>query len=258
VFINITHDNGDVETREVIQFTASTDGWLDSAISPIIILTGETFDLVAITTVPDPAPVTHSGNWDYDTPTTTGTPGTGVITHSNRSTDLLQVNKIDNDGTDQGDWLVNLTPGDKIRGVGYQWTIQMVTDNGTWVEFVVSPASQGSPDGVATFEFDTVVAVPITFGREDDYWLNNPLPVSTAQGLYGVDVSMSEVVADDNAYGLDILVQDAYVPAEWKVKLMAGDSVGINNIGTAQIYNQAHIIKQLQADLKRCMALLGI
>ena len=101
--------------------------------------------------------------------------------------------------------------GDVINGPNISWSIQSITDEGTYVDFGVSPATQDI-DGINEFEFETVTATPITFVEDVDYWLTSPWPAS---GLYGEDVAYEDLDVNANAYGVDLLIQSALVSEEW-------------------------------------------
>jgi hypothetical protein len=133
----------------------------------------------------------------------------------------MRVNKTDNLAAT----LPLLNVGDIINGGGISWSIQAVTDSGTYWSFVVAPASTGAA-GTQDFDFETVTPTPISVGYEVDYWLTNPPPQGTVQGLYVADGGHGDLVASDNAYGVDGLFQNAYIPTEWAVKISSAGANG--------------------------------
>ena len=93
-------------------------------------------------------------DWNYTTPETTSVPGVGVIIQANDNTGSLRINKTSLLGDESAN-LEALINGDTINGPNVSWLINGITDNGTWIDFSVTPASQGSPDGANTFIFET-------------------------------------------------------------------------------------------------------
>ena len=225
---------GAAQLNPVLSFTASTSGWQDFSISPTIVTSGSTIDLVAIVSQPDPTPTTWSGSWNYQKPNNQGDPGIGDITHANRDNSNIYINYIDDDAVDWEASLKALTVGDTITGAGVSWSIQLLTHNDSsgFTQISVAPASQGTPTGVQDFEFETVTATPITTARDPGYWAANPFPTGTVQGLYIADDIYSNIVPNDDANGVDLKVQQAYVPTQWLPKIVSssGSSTGDSSL----------------------------
>jgi hypothetical protein len=169
---------------------------------------------LALADEPDPTPTILTLNYDYLTPQNVAVPLVGEIVHARGLTDIMRVNKTDNGALA----LPLLTVGDQIDGAGVSWSIQSVTDDGTYWSFVVAPSIVGTSGLALDFDFQTVTATPITVGYELDYWTNNPPTNVAIQGLYVADGDHSTLVASGNAFGVDALFQYAYVPTEWAVK----------------------------------------
>ena len=202
--------------NQIIQFTGSVDGWSEINYNPSIVPVGSTFDIVAVVQEPDPTPTVISADWNYTTPNNEAAPGTGVIIHAGQLLDSFRINKTPSAGSAD---LSTLTEGDVIEGAGVRWAIQNIVDNGTWWDFTVAPAQQGSPEGVQTFNFETVTATPITYLEDVDYWLTSPF---TAQGLFIADGDYSNIVPNDTAYGVDLLFQEVASSPDWDFQAVSG------------------------------------
>ena len=200
---------------------------------------GTVFDLLVQVNEPDPTPTQWTGDWNYDTPNNTAVPALGVVSQSNSNPESLRINAIDNVSGNRYAELDALTAGDKITLGTFVWTISNIVDNTTWFDFTVVPSQQTTPDGVATFTFDTVTATPITIGRDVDYWIANP----NVAGLLAIDGGYSDLVPDDNAYGIiDVLVQDASVSDDWDVV-----APGSGGAGTTQVQLSATETRWVQS-----------
>ena len=136
-----------------------------------------------------------------------------MVSHANQNPASLRVSTLDDVAGDRTAELAALSPGDTIGDGSSLWTISQSVDNGTWFDFTVSPAQQSPTDGVRTFTFGTTTPTAITIGSDADYWLGN----ANVRGIHGVDGGYSDAVEDDNAYSIDLEVQDAYVSPDWDV-----------------------------------------
>lgn len=209
------------QVTELASFEADTTGWKSLGLSPVLVNSGTVFDIVVIISEPDASLSTWVGDWNYLIPTNEATPAAGQMIHANKGSDTIRVSKTDNNSGDRSAELLALTNGDIIEGAGVRWVIQSVSDDGTYVTFGVSPQTQGTP-GVNTFSFETVAATPLSYGVDTDYWLGNP----AAEGLFIADGSYDDIVPNDNAYGVDLLIQDAYISPDWDVVAISGESGG--------------------------------
>lgn len=196
---------------ELIKFTASTTGWVEFSVTPVIAMDTE-FDLIAVVTEPDPTPTTWTAEYVYSLPNNVTVPIAGQITHSNKEMGVLSISKTDNLGADRETELLALTIGDKIDGAGGEWVIQSSADNGTYMSFGISPSSQGTA-GTYTFSFHTVTATPIQYGIDTNYYQ----PYPNIQGLFIADGGYEDIAVSENAYGVDLLYQDAVVSEDWEL-----------------------------------------
>jgi len=211
---------GAAEINFQFEFTATTSGWTEFGGLPIVVQGGLVFDLVVIINEPDPTPITFNGNWDYQTTNTT--PISGQITHPNNNRGGISVSKTDNNTNDRSSDLAGLTVGDIIDASSVSWSIQSVTDQGTYIDFGVAPQTQNSTTGVQNFVFNTVATSLITYVEDVDYWNTEP----NVQGFIS-STGYNDIVLNQNAYGIDIQVQTAKIPVDWDSFLMSGDSSSV-------------------------------
>ena len=204
---------GTPDVAGVAAFTATTTGWRQFEVQGIL-LTGTTMDVLCRVTQPDPAADTWSGSWDYDTPNNFSAPASGVCQHATNATGSLRFHKTDASLVDQSANLLGLSSGDAIDAVGQRWTVVSATDQGTWVDVAVLPSQQGSPDGVATFNFETVDQGPIEYVSDLGYWDTTSF-ASQVDGVYQIEAGTA--VVDRNAYGIDLSIQGLVISADWDV-----------------------------------------
>jgi len=233
----------DLDTTPVVSkmndFVASSTGELQFTTNQRAIREGELFDLLVQVNEPDPTPTQWTGDWNYVTPNLTRVPNASEVIQSNNNPESLRISSIADGPTNRYAELAALTVGDKITVGTFIWTISNIVDNTTWFDFTVLPSQQTSPDGLATFTFDTVTATPITIGRDVDYWLANP----NVAGLLAIDGGYNDIVPDDNAYGIvDVLLQDASVSDDWDVV-----TPGTGGAGTQQVQLSATETRWVQS-----------
>ena len=198
---------------ELDSFTATATETLEVNLGRLPVGAGDSFDIVAVINEPDPTPTEWTGDWDYDTPPVAVIPPAGVILQANDNPASLRVSILDNTATDRSAELSPLSNGDTISDGASVWTITNSVDNGTWFDFTVSPNQQSPTDGLRTFTFGTTTPTAITIGSDADYWVGN----ANIRGIHTVDGGYSDIVEDDNAYSIDLQVQDAYVSPDWEV-----------------------------------------
>lgn len=209
---------GDAVPIEIYpQFTATTTGREEFVIEPKYMVAGTVFDLYVATEEPDPSPSVWTANYNYTTPNNQTVPVAGDIVQASKELATIRINKIDDDIVDNGVALLALAAGDVINGVGMRWAIQATpTDEGTYVEFTVTPGQQGSPDGVAVFTFETVVATPIAVVVDTDYWLTN----TGVSGRYRIDGGAW--VDTEDQYSIDIELQPITLSPDWGLQANSG------------------------------------
>jgi len=217
---------GTPRSRTLLSFTATSSGWQDFTLpNPSTYNGEEVLDVICQVAEPDPTPTQFIWEYDYQTPQNIGVPASGQISHGRGSPDVMRISHIDNLGADHTAIITGLDVGDIIQAGLIRWSIQSNTNNGTDSTFVVAPATTATA-GVQDITFETKLATPITIGEDPLYWDNEPAPRSLIRGLLGVDTPLTGVVPDGNAYGMDLLVQDAFIPdqTEWRLKIVGGIS----------------------------------
>lgn len=199
------------EISQLLTFVAESTGWLEATLTPRIVTTASEFDLIVIVKEPSPTPVITTLSYDYSTPNNPATPLNGQITHPNRALGVMSISKNDQNG-DESIFLATLNVGDIIRGAGLSWSIQAApSDKGSYYDFIVAPAQQGQPNGIQDFDFETKVATPITYAEDTGYWLGS----TVVRGLFTSTGGISDLLEDDNQYGVDLLFQYADISADW-------------------------------------------
>jgi hypothetical protein len=229
----VTDPLGSAIKSELISFTSVTSGWVVFNINPVLVGPGFQFDIVVVASEPDPTPVVVTANYSYTTPNNENTPTAGNIVHADKNTSSFKINKTDDDATDRSVLLEALTIGDIIDGANQRWSIQAITDNTTWMDFEVAPASQGVPNGLQEFSFETVIATPITHIEDVDYWLGN----ANVRGLFAADIGYPNIIVDDNQYSVDIQIQLAVVSDDWDAISFTG-SAGAGGQPSSKFYNE--------------------
>jgi len=216
----VSDPDGVGEITELLSWEAITTGWVEYSIAPTIYPEGTTFELWLAIAEPDPTPTVFSGDWQYLTPNNPAIPASGQIIQADKEIASLRVS-VDDITSDRGAELRLMTAGDVIVGPGgLRWSVQVVTDYTTWIEYTVAPAQQDIPDGVGTFTFETVVATPITTVVDPDYFLGN----DAVSGLYIIDNGAP--VATQDAYGIDIQVQEANISPDWDMAAVSSSGGG--------------------------------
>ena len=198
--------------KQQLTLDATTTGWTEFTISPTLVQAGTVFSVFMTIAEPAPTPTTWNGDWDYDTPPNQSSPGAGVVMHANSTPDQMWFNKTDNLTGDRTADFATLEVGDVINANGSSWAIQNIADQGATILFTVAPTVQTAPDAVYNFVFETVTPTAITYAVDTGWWPTSTYP--QVKGLFSDD-GIDNVVEDDNAYGVDLLVQAGTVSDQW-------------------------------------------
>jgi hypothetical protein len=228
-------------------FTATIDGWQSFNIAAQAVPGNTTFDFLAIVQEPAPTPIEVTTSYNYLTPQNPAIPTAGQIQHSRSQPDFMQIDYIDNDAVDRTVLIQNLTAGDNIDIGLVTFVVQSNSDQTTFADIVVSPAVTVAA-GIQDVIFETVTQTQIAVAEDANYW-----PTSTTfpltQGLHGVDIPYDDIVPDTTAYGIDLLVQPAYVPnpLEWRLKVVsgAGGTPELNAIETRWVQQSSTITSEI-------------
>ncbi len=209
------------QVRNLGRHRATVTDWVQFNTQPLFIAPGQLFDMILTVTAVDDTPVTWSGSWYYDTPPNQAIPPAGSVIHANSEIDVLRVAKTDNDGGDRSTELLAINVGDEISEGTLKWTVTAISEEASYVAFNVLPAIQGAADGLRDFVFSTTTPTPIDYSVDVDFWQTSG---SSVTGLYIADGKYDDIAVNDNAYGIDILIQDAYVSPDWD--LIAYSDIG--------------------------------
>ncbi len=226
----------------VHSFIPDTTGWVNIAGAETIVGNGLTFDIICEVNEPAGTPTVTTLNYNYNKPNNVDiTPAAGDINHANKGTDTLYINTEDDDGNDNSVFLDTLTVGDIIALDTVRWSIQSISGAGNSRTVGVSPAVQSGVNGVQPFNFESVTSTPITVGYDLDYNLTYPM-----SGLYIVDGKYTDIVPDDNQYGVDIEVQEISLSDDWDIVAASGNTsssssaAGAQTVGWTGSYSVGH------------------
>jgi len=214
--------DGESIISQILQFVAQTNGWINLNAQNLIIQEGSTYAAVAVVSEPAAIPLEFNGNWSYAQPQNPTIPINGQITQPRSVPSLLYVNNIDSGSSDRSSELITLNVGDLIKSGTNTWAIQSISPQSGYFIFGVSPALLNLNTGVQNFIFETKSTTTLTYPFETDYWLSNPSPVATVNGLLGIDVPYTTIVPDNTAYGVDLLVQKLVVSDDWDIQAFSG------------------------------------
>ena len=206
---------GVAEVQFINAFVSDVDGWREFGLVSRPITSGTTFDVIIIEVQPDPAPTVTNINYNYQLATNIPTTvPSGQVIHPTKNISTLYMSYTDNDSINRQAFIDGLDTGESIvTADGTTWAIQSVLDTGTHFEVKIAPSTRLTTSGVVTFSFEQTVATLLTFRKEDNYYLGN----TNVRGLYVANGGWEEAVVDDNAYGVDLLIQQATVSADWDI-----------------------------------------
>ena len=209
--ITVEDPQGHNEVTFVNTFTAEVTGWRTFGLIPKPVASGTTYQILAIVHEPDPTPITLTYNYDYIKPNNIEIPTSGQITHAGKDLSSLLINKTDDDSVDRSVTLTGLTTGDFIS-IGFTtWAIQLVSDEGSYIDYTIAPARQSISSGVVPVDFETTIASTLSYSKDLNYWSGS----TTVKGVIGINTGWEDATLDDSQYGVDILVQNAYVSPDW-------------------------------------------
>lgn len=226
--ILIKDPSGINEVTFVNSFVADVNGWREFTLNPRFIVSGAHFRILAIVHEPDPTPTIISANYDYVTPNNVTVPTAGQCVHADKELGVLSIHNTDSDTIDRSALLLSLLPGDFISiSVGgteqISWAIQAVEDKIDYVDFTIAPQAQLGTNGTYQLDFSTVAAAAVNYVREDSYWTG----ISNISGVFVLDDSWENVVLNNHAYGIDLLVQAAAVSSDWDLLPQGGSGTGL-------------------------------
>lgn len=189
------------------EFSVTTVEWFDVATAIRLLPSGGVFDLV-IAAASAAIPVSTSALYTYKR--SNGPPSSGEINHQSNNTNM-RIHHTDKDGIDRQALLEGLSPGDGVSGGGIEWLIVTSTLNANDVDFEVTPATRAQ-EGDFTMQFTAQVAASVPSVSIAGHFSGN----AEVEGRKGVDTLTSPTL-NQNAYGVDIFVQDVIASPDWKL-----------------------------------------
>ena len=201
-------------------FEANEAGWLDVPIQGDVVADGTIFDLI-LATRNEATPNQFSYPWDYKTKS--GDPDEKEAWHQDGGSEL-RINHVDNNDVDRQTDLETVAAGDTIQIAGTTYTVLGVDQQLDHVRFQVEPATRVA-ENTYTFTFTVFQTAPVTYVRIDNHYQS----VAGVSGLFGT-TDHASLAVNDNAYGVDVLLQDAAISADWDIQASL-DIVGFGGGG---------------------------
>ena len=221
--LSVKDPAGANEATFVNSFTATVSGWREFGLVQTPIASGTSYQILAIENEPDPSPVIINANYEYLKPNNWIAPAVGQAVHATKNVGVISFNDLDWDSIDRSAMLLGLDAGDNIIELGgVRWAVQYVVNEDGYVDVGVAPARQSVLSGVEQFNFETVAAVSLSYFRDNNYWSGT----TQVKGVFGADIGWDDVVTDNNQYGMDILVQSAYISPDWDFVTSQGTGGG--------------------------------
>jgi len=196
----------------LLEFEATTTGWVETGLSSIL-QGGTIIDYFIRVVEPDPTPQLTTLNYNYIKPNNPEVPAVGQMTHSSKELGIINIHKSDTSG-DQSTFLNTLQIGDTLER-GIKWSIQSITDNGSWLSLGVAPATQDANSGIADVVIQTITSTPITFLEEVDYYQG----AVSIQGIRSDNGSYANISLNQDAYGFDLHLETLVDSPDWDALL---------------------------------------
>lgn len=199
------------------EFTPTSDmndTWLSIPLGQDLVPPGSVVDLLMVIRTKE-TENTFAYDWDYQR--VNGDPASGVIAHQSGGGEM-RVHQEDDGATDRTTDLDNIAPGSTINAGGIDWSVQAASKTGSVYTFLVQPVTRAAA-GTYTVTFKWYGAQAIAY----DHIVDHYQAVAEIQGIkiegggYPADV-----VLDDDAYGVDIEIQDALISPDWELVSFAG------------------------------------
>ena len=188
-----------------------TDKWSEIPIGTQFIEAGSVIDFLMIIR-PATGELTFTSSWTYAKDNTD--PTQGLIHHKSDASQLL-VHAYDSSLVDQTTNLDLIVPGSWITmdATGAIWEVLQVSYASDIYTFTVEPASR-SNEGLSDFTFTYYSSTPIYYVYETDLYLTD----ARISGYFATEYDPTNATYfNDNAYGIDIKVQNAIASADWEI-----------------------------------------
>ena len=191
-------------------------GWITFATGRSLIQDGVTFDIILIIKQKTIPPTTFNGDWDY-TASSFGAPATGEANQDFLDASSFRIHKTDNNSGDRSAELAQLESGDSFVIDGITYDILGSTDSGAYFTFSVTPASRAS-SGIHNIQFNLPGDASVDYVYNTDHYSAN----TSVQGFFSTN-GYTGLVLNQNAYGVDLQVQEAYISDDWDFIAVSAD-----------------------------------
>ena len=229
-------------TQVIAPMKADKIGWETFPAGTIPISPGSVFDLILVTKALTGSPSSFNADWNYVR--SNAVPLTGEITHSTNG-NIMRFNHTDADATDRQTSLESVNIGGTIRSQGITWEILDITQNVNDVSYTVTPTSRIPTEAEYTFIFTWEGPISLDYVYATDYYDAGHELFGTVKGYFaddGYDPGDATNL-DENAYGVDLEVQEVEASADWDILSYSGVSGGT---GGTPVTNAADLHFPLQ------------
>jgi len=200
------------------QTSFNQTGWVNLNLPEQFLEAGLTFDIVLLTRSTT-GTSTSMEDWNIVRTNDNGVPADGIANFNNAG--RLNIAHVDNGTTDQEVLLDGTVPGDTIEIDGITYEILGTTPFAAYNEYILLPTTRPA-NGLFTFTFTNHTAQSLDFVDITDHFLSN----ANVCGFFS-DSGYDNIVLDDDAYGIDIEVQEYVASDDWDFASTSGVS-GIN------------------------------
>lgn len=149
-------------------------------------------------------------NFDWQTLNDGSVPSSGEATINADGT-VIRVHNEDDIGTNLGAFLNSVPAGATITIANHVWVILTVTNQGTYVEYLVANRQGRPPEAVQGITFSNGTETTIEYVRDVDHHIAN----TNTLGFEGTTYGFASTVTNDNAYGIDVLTRVLSDGADW-------------------------------------------
>ena len=218
----VTEPFGDPDYNVLIPEFSPVEGqqdrWINIGVGSNLVSSGQTFDVVMVIRSSE-TPVTFTGEWDYKRKNGSPDSDDGEAWHQNNGRQI-RFSEDDDSGSNRSADLDNINIGSNIVGGGINWDVIGASKSGGVYFFDVEPTTRAS-ENKYNFEFTYFAKTSIDY----DFITNYYSAVPQVGGIFSTTgYTGSGVTTNQNAYGVDIEIQDAYISPDW-------DNVPSNGLG---------------------------
>tara|TARA_R110000796_G_scaffold167313_3_gene284195 strand:- start:344 stop:1897 length:1554 start_codon:yes stop_codon:yes gene_type:complete len=190
------------------------------------------------------ASTSDTGAWDYAGASDAGAPATGDWNHR-KEQNVLRISDTDGAPTDRDADLDAITPGSTIKLADsvdatkyYQYLVASNTDSGTYHTFdvtLIATGTGGGPTSALESLISVVVAVPASteYVAIADYWDSSEPNWATV--VSRLDLTGATDADVNDAYGIRLLFQPAYISADWDLQASLGDSKSLSQVEVLEL-----------------------